>query len=197
MSRPQSSARVVLRGLTMLSLACPMTITFAQARPAGDHRLWVEIGVAAARQMRRCLSCNESASVGGASVTAAAGSTLLQGFGVALLGRAFQELGLDSWLKSRYVVSLCQYTPRAMSLMTINAGAGWGRHSAEPSSAGSSGAGAIIYAGTALRVPPRGTFALSVTADVIQSISGTPDSHPRLLSIGVAIGAATAGAKRH
>ena len=197
MSPLQSSARLLLRTLAMLSLIYPATISYAQGRPTGDRRIWAEIGIAAAQQMRRCLSCNESATVGGASATAAAGATLRHGFGVALLGRAFQQFGFESWLKSRYIVALGQYTPSVMSLLTVNAGAGWGRHSAEPSSVKSTGSGAIIYAGTAFRIPPRGTFALSLTADVMQSISGTPDSHARLLSIGVAVSAATAGPGRH
>ena len=138
------------------------------------------------------MTCFGTTSVGGASVSAATGVTLPGGLGVAVLGRAFNQLSFESWLKSRYAVALAQYSPPALEILTLNAGAGWGRHSSEPNDASANGGGAILYSGVALRLPPKGSVALSVTADLIQSVSGAPRPHPRLVSFGVAIGAASA-----
>jgi len=47
------------------------------------------------------------------------------------------------------------------------------------------------HVGRGAAVPPRAALAMSLTADVVQSIDGTPRSHPRLRSIGISLGAAT------
>jgi hypothetical protein len=49
----------------------------------------------------------------------------------------------------------------------------------------------VLFVGAALRLPPRSAVALSVTADVIQSLGEVRGVQPRLLSIGLALGAAT------
>lgn len=175
-----------------LSLAAWPAVGHAQGRPAGNApRLWLEAGLSAAAQANRCVTCTPT-TVGGGSATVAAGVTLPQGFGVGLLARAFNELGFEASLQSRYVVVLAQYTPPVVSLLTLNVGGGQGRHSSnEPGPASNDGAGTVFYAGTALRLPPRSGLAVSLTADVVQSIDGTPRSRPRLLSVGIALGAAT------
>jgi len=75
--------------------------------------------------------------------------------------------------------------------VTLNGGAGWGRHAGDTTPFTSDGSGAIIFAGAALRLPARAPLALSVSADLMQSISGGPVPHPRLLSIGIAAVVAT------
>ena len=164
----------------------------AQGRPSGSSpRLRLEAGLSAAGQARRCVTCTPS-TVGGVSATAAAGVTLPNGFGVGLLGRSFNELGFEASRTSRYVIAFGQYAPAAVSFLTLNVGGGQGRHSStEPNVASSDGSGTVFYTGVALRVPPRGQLAVSVTADVVQSIDGMPQSHPRLMSIGISLGAAT------
>jgi hypothetical protein len=164
----------------------------AQGRPSGNApRLWLELGVAAAAQAHRCVTCTPS-TIGGGSAIAAAGVTLPQGFGVGVMGRSFSEFGFETHLQSRYVVALAQYTPPRISLLTLNVGGGEGRHSSDDvQSAASNGSGTVLYTGAALRLPPRTGIALSLTVDLMQSIDGTPRSHPRLLSFGLAVGAAT------
>lgn len=166
-------------------------VAHAQARPSGSApRLWLELGVSAAAQAHRCVTCSPS-TVGGGSATAAAGITLPNGFGVGLLRRAFNELGFEASLTSRYVIAFAQYAPPAVSFLTLNVGGGQGRHASNSEIVASDGSGTVVYAGTAFRVPPRSGLAVSLTADVVQSIDGTPRSHPRLLSIGLSLGAAT------
>jgi hypothetical protein len=168
--------------------AAPAPVVHAQGRPAGDGRIWIELGLGSSRQAGRCQNCIPDASIGGPSLSAAGGVTLGRGFGVALLGREFQELTFDgASFKSSYVVALAQYAPDRVPLLSVNGGAGWARHS----SVSADGSGAVLYAGTALRLPPRSRFAVVVTADVVQSIHGSPSPHLRLLSVGLAIGAAT------
>jgi len=162
----------------------------AQGRPAGDGRIWVELGLAASQQEGRCVTCTPSA-IGGASVSAAGGVTLRRGFGVAVLGRAFQQFSFESSLNSRYLVAIAQYAPSRAPLLSLNAGAGWARHAGEIVGDPRSGSGAVLYAGSALRIPAHSSFAVVVTADVLQSIEGSPSPHPRLFSVGLAIGAAT------
>jgi hypothetical protein len=190
-----SLARRSLRLLCLVSTICLMvwpTVGRAQGRPSGNApRLWLELGVLGAAQAHRCVACTP-ATIGGGGATAAAGVTLPQGFGVGVLGRVFSEFGFETHLQSRYVVVLAQYTPPKVSLLTLNVGGGQGRHSSEDAlSAASDGSGTVFYTGAALRLPPRTGIALSLTADLMQSIDGTPRSHPRLLSIGLALGAAT------
>lgn len=162
----------------------------AQGRPSGEGRIWVELGLAASQQAGRCVTCTPSA-IGGPSISAAGGVTLRRGFGAAVLGRAFQQFSFESSLNSRYFVALAQYAPARVPLLTLNAGAGWARHSGDfVSGEPSDGSGAVLYAGTALRLPPRSTYAITVTADILQSIEGSPSPHPRLFSVGLAIAAA-------
>ena len=162
----------------------------AQGRPSGDGRIWVELGLAASQQAERCVTCTPSA-IGGASVSVAGGVTLRRGFGVGVLGRAFQQLGFEGpWFNSRYYVALAQYAPTPAPLLSLNAGAGWARHSAERPDDPGNGSGAVLYAGTSLRLPARSTYAITVTADILQSFEGSPSPHPRLFSVGLAIGAA-------
>ena len=165
----------------------------AQGRPLGNSpRLWLELGVSAAAQAHRCATCIGSATIGGGSATAAAGVTLPKGFGVGILGRAFNQFSFESSLQSRYVIALGQYMPPAVSSLTLNLGGGQGRHSSDqPDVASNDGSGTVFYAGAALRVPPRSGLAVILTADVVQAIDGTPRTHPRLLSIGISLGAAT------
>jgi hypothetical protein len=101
------------------------------------------------------------------------------------------QFDYESSLQSRYVIALAQYAPPAVSLLTLNVGLGHGRHFSGAVGSEIPGAGTVFYAGTALRVPPRERLAMSLTADVVQAIDGTPRTHPRLLSIGVSLGAAT------
>ena len=174
-----------------LCVAVPPMLVGAQGRPAGNGRVWAELGIAAGQQTQRCHTCIGTSTIGGAALTVAAGSTLPRGFGIALLGRAFNQLDFESTLRSRYVVALGQFTPPGVSFVTLNGGAGWGRHAGDTTPFTSDGSGGIIFAGAALRLPARAPLALSVTADLMQSISGRPDPHPRLLSIGIAVGVAT------
>ena len=178
--------------LAALFVACPGSCAQAQGRPTGDGRIWGEIGISAARQTHRCVTCSDDAAIGGASLTGSAGVTLTHGLGVGLLARSFHQFDFESWLNSRYVVALAQYTPRRLTPLTLDAGGGWGRYSGEGADAANNGTGAVVYASVALRMPPGGALALCVTADVIQSVSGAPSTHPRLLSVGIAIGAASA-----
>ena len=152
----------------------------AQGRPSGDGRIWLELGLAASR-----LEPN----IGGPSLTVAGGVTLHRGVGVAVLGRAFDDFSFESsQLHSRYVVALAQYAPPRVSLLSLNAGAGWARHSSSIASNPSNGSGAVLYVGSALRLPARSAVALTVVADVLQPIDDSPS---RLFSVGLAIGAAT------
>lgn len=185
--------------LMIIHLAARPVIGHAQGRPSGDSpRVWLELGVSAAAQEHRCTTCIGSATIGGGSATAAAGVTLPNGFGVGLLGRAFNQFSYEYSLQSRYVIALAQYTPPAVSVLTLNVGGGQGRHSSnDPIVSSSDGTGTVLYAGTALRLPPRGGLAVSLTADVLQSIEGTPRSHPRLMSIGISLGAATPSPTAH
>lgn len=191
MSLHRRLGRVVLLIVTMQFVALPKFV-HAQGRPSGDApRLWLELGLSAAGQSHRCVTCDGSATAGGLSATAAAGVTLPQGFGVGLLGRAFSQFSIESSRQSRYVVALAQYAPPALSLLTLNMGGGWGRHTSDSDITPSDGSGAVFYAGAALRLPPRSGLAVTLTADLLQSIDGTPASHPRLLSAGISLGAAT------
>ena len=165
----------------------------AQGRPAGDGRIWVELGVAAGQQAGRCVTCIPNATIGGASLSAAGGVTLRRGFGVAVLGRAFNQVSFESpFYKSRYVVALAQYAPPLVPLLSLNAGGGWVRHTGDIAADPSNGSGAALYAGSAVRLPARSSVAVTVVADVLQTIGGSLVSHPRLLSVGLSIGAATA-----
>lgn len=168
----------------------------AQGRPSGMGRIWWELGIGAAAEARRCTTCIDNATVGGASLSAVGGVTLPHGLGVSVLWRAFQQLGFESPLNSRYVVGLVQFTPSPAAALTLNVGAGRGRHTAEQAGDPANGTGAALYAGAALRVPPRGGLALSITADVLQTVDGAPRPHPRLFSVGLAIGGATPAAAR-
>ena len=188
------SRRWMLLGLVQaICLAARPGDAHAQGRPSGNApRLWMEVGVAAASQAHRCLTCGESATVGGGSATLAGGVTLPRSFGVGLLARAFNQFDLESSsLQSRYVVAFGQYTPPVVSFLTLNVGGGQGRHSSGASPPTSVGSGTVLYAGVALRLPPRSKIALSLTGDMLQSIDGTPRTHPRLMGIGIALGAAT------
>jgi hypothetical protein len=192
MSRHHRSVRVAVLLLAIQMVAWP-GVGHAQGRPSGNSpRLWLEVGVSAGAQARRCVTCGGgTATVGGGSATAAAGVTLPRGFGIGLLGRAFNQFDFESSLQSRYVSVFAQYAPPAVSVLTLNVGGGRGRYSSEPDAASNDGGGTIIYAGAALRVPPRGGLAVSLTADVMQSMDGAPRSRPRLLSVGISLGAAT------
>jgi hypothetical protein len=181
-----------LLGLAMIvCLAAWPAIGRAQGRPSGAApRLWAELGLSAAAQAHRCVTCSGSA-VGGVGATVVAGVTLPQGFGVGLLGRAFSQFSYESHLESRYVIALAQYTPPKVSFVTLNVGGGEGRHTSDEFLGTSNGSGPVFYTGAALRLPPRTGIAVSLTADVLQSIDGTPSSHPRLLSLGISLGAST------
>jgi len=184
--------------LLTIQLAAWSEVGHAQGRPSGNSsRLWLELGVSGAAQARRCENCVGSTTIGGGSATAAAGVTLPEGFGVGLLGRAFMQFDFESSLQSRYVIALAQYAPPAVSLLTLNVGLGHGRHFSGTIGSEIPGAGTVFYAGTALRVPPRERLAMSLTVDVMQSIDGTPRSHPRLLSIGVSFCVATPAQAPH
>ena len=198
MSLPRRSLRLFYL-LVIIRLTTSPAVGHAQGRPSGNSpRLWLEVGLSAAAQAGRCESCIGSATIGGGNATAAAGITLPNGFGVGLLGRAFNQFSFESSLRSRYVIALAQYAPAAVSFLTLNVGGGQGRHfSNDPTVASSDGSGTVLYAGTALRLPPRGGLAVSLTADVLQSIEGTPRSHPRLMSIGISLGAATPSPTAH
>jgi hypothetical protein len=165
-----------------------------QARPTGANRIWGELGLGAARQALRCRDCVRIDPIGGPVATAAIGLTLPRGFGVALVGREFDEFDLEFSQGSRYVVGLGQYTPPRVALLTLSAGAGWGHHHGEPSEIAINDRGAVVAAGVALRLPARSRFALSVTADVIQSIGGATMARPRLISGGLALSMASARA---
>jgi hypothetical protein len=185
-----SVVRVAVLVAAMLGVRTGAVVQ-AQGRPVGDGRIWFELGLAASQQAGRCVTCTPSA-IGGASVSAAGGVTLSRGFGVAVLGRAFQQFSFESSLSSRYFMALAQYAPARVPVLTLNAGAGWARHSGDDVSRDpSNGSGAALYAGTALRLPARSTYAITLTADILQSIEGSPSPHPRLFSVGLAIGAAT------
>ncbi|HEX7980845.1 MAG TPA: hypothetical protein VF461_19725 [Gemmatimonadaceae bacterium] len=178
--------------LVIIHLAAWPEVGHAQGRPSGiNTRLWLEVGFEGGQQAHRCMTCDASTTIGGGSATAAAGVTLPQGFGIGLLARGFNQFGFESSLQSRYVIALAQYAPPAASLLTLNVGLGHGRYFSNTISDEIEGGGTAFYAGTALRLPPRTGLAMSLTADVLQSIDGTPRSHPRLLSIGVSVAVAT------
>jgi hypothetical protein len=191
----------IVRGTTSPLLATVLAAVLAvgaraQGRPLGAGRIWWELGIAAAAEARRCTTCVDNATVGGASLSAVGGVTLPHGLGVALLARAFQQFGFESPLNSRYVVGILQFTPSPAPVLTLNAGAGRGRHTAEQAADPNNGIGAVLYGGAALRVPPRGGLALSITADVLETVDGAPRPHPRLFSVGLAIGGATPASSR-
>lgn len=171
----------------MLAVLCPAATVRSQGRPTGDGRIWAEIGIGGAQQVGR----EGIAGIGGASLTGSAGVTVARGFGVAVLVRGFQQLGFETSMNSQYAVALAQFSPRAAPVVSLNVGGGWGRHTVDDFPRVRE-AGGVVYAGAGLRLPPQGSLALSLTGDVMQSFSGTPGSSPRLISVGVAIGAATA-----
>jgi hypothetical protein len=162
------------------------TAARAQARPEAAGRIWGELGIEGARQAPSCRGC---VSLGGPALTVAAGLALPQGFGVALLGRAFQAFSFDYSQGSKYVVALGQYTPPSLALLTLNAGAGWARHRGDDN-----GEGAVLAAGVALRLPARSRVALSVTADAMQTVGGRTSYQPQLFSVGLALSIASADA---
>jgi hypothetical protein len=182
-------ARVRSAILALCLAALTALDAHAQGRPAGAGRGWIELGITASRQTGRCIGCTGSSAVGGPSVSAAAGITLPHCLGVALLARNFVVFSFDFAQSSQYVVALAQYTPPSAGMLTLNAGVGRGRHSEDQGT--SNGVGAVLHAGAAVRIVPRSMFALSLTADVVQSVGGSPSSHPRLISVGLGIGGAT------
>lgn len=168
-------------------LAAITPVARAQSRPTGEHRVYMEAGLGGARQTSGCGRCTPPRAIGGPVLTGAVGLTLPHGFGVALLGRAFQQLDFEESQGSRYVVALGQYTPPRVSPLTLSLGAGWGRHRGEPLDYANNDQGAVVVAGVALRVPARSRVALSVTADAIQSVGGATTYRPRLISGGLSL----------
>ena len=167
----------------------------AQSRPTGAGRVWAELGIGAARQSLRCSDCVLIDPIGGPVATGAMGLTLARGFGVAVLGREFQEFDFENSQGSRYLIVLGQYTPSRITPLTLSAGAGWGHHHGEPPEYAINDGGAVISSGLAVRLPARSRVALSITSDVIQSIGGATHARPRLISMGLALSIASARAR--
>ena len=185
--------RVVLRPIIAVALLATISPALrAQSRPTGAGRVWGELGVGGARQEAHCRACAGPDVVGGPVLTGAIGLTLPHGFGVTLLGRAFQRLDFEVSQSSRYVVALGQYTPPRLAPLTLSVGAGWGRHHGDPAPYTNNDEGAVLTGGAALRLPPRSRVALSVTADATQSIGGRTTYRPRLISAGISLSIASA-----
>ncbi|MDQ2666905.1 MAG: hypothetical protein M3Z05_12940 [Gemmatimonadota bacterium] len=163
----------------------------AQAQPAGKGRLWAELGLAAAQQLHRCVQCDGAGTAVGPAVTLSVGHTLASGFGVAFTGLAFHELSFETSFHSEYLAALVQYSPLKASVLTLSAGAGWGKHEGDSSPGLSNGNGSVVVGSASLRLPPASMFAASLSASVFQSIDGTPRRYLRLMSVGIAIALAS------
>lgn len=173
-----------------IATAISPLVGHAQARPDVPGRIWGEFGIAAARHDGLCGTCAQSRSLGGPAVTASAGLTLDRGLGIAIAARGFQSFRFEYPRTSKYAFALTQYTLPWSSAVTVNAGAGYGRHSGDGSRTLDAGgtisrAGPVVLLGVAARVLPRSHFAFVLTADVVQSIGGS--YRPRLLTIGIAL----------
>jgi hypothetical protein len=133
-------------------------------------------------------------------VSAAAGISFAHGVGAAVLARAFQEFNFDFVQGSRYVVGLAQYTPPRTTFVTLNAGGGWGTHHGDSAPYANNGRGAVLAVGLAIRVPAGGRVAMSLSGDVLQSVSGARESaggrtaspyHPRLVTVSIGLSVAS------
>ena len=181
----------VLALLVGLPLACVATAAPAQARPGGAGRAWGELALGGASQAPRCASCARKSAAAGPVLSAAAGVTLPRGFGLAVLGRAFQEVNFEHSQTSRYVVALGQYAPPGAAALTLSAGAGWGRHRGDSAPYANDGEGAVLAAGVALRLPARPALSASLTADLLQAVGGATAYRPRQLTVGLGLNVAT------
>lgn len=172
----------------------------AQSEPEGAGRVWAEVGLGGARQSQGCRGCVLHDPIGGLTVSAAAGISFAHGVGAAVLTRAFQEFSFEYVQGSRYVVGLAQYTPPGTTFVTLNTGAGWGTHHGDSAPYANNGRGAVLAVGLAIRVPAGGRVAMSVSGDVLQSVSGARESavggtasryHPRLVTVSVGLSVAS------
>ncbi len=168
----------------------------AQSKPEGAGRVWAEVSLGGAQQSQGCRACVRHDRIRGLSVSGSIGTSFSHGLGAAVLFRAFEEINFDFTQGSRYAVGLAQYTPARMTFVTLNAGAGFGTHHGDPAPYANSGRGAVLAVGLAARMTAGGDVAVSVSSDVLQSVSGVRESaagqasspyHPRLVTVGVGL----------
>ena len=183
-----------------IAIALPTATLAAQTRPSEPWRGWLELDVGGAREDQGCSACLRNDALGGLAFSGAVGLALPNGFGTALVGRAFQEVSYEYSQRSRYLLALAQYSLNAAPWATMNAGVGWGTHQGSSAPYANDGSGAVLGIGLGIRVPASSGLAATVTADWLQSVSGArpaaggrPESsfHPRLLTIGIGFSAAT------
>lgn len=143
----------------------------AQARPEGQLRPWIELGLGGARQDPHCANCAQRTTMGGPTATAAIGLTVTRHLGFAVVGRAFSEFSFDNSHSATYYLALAQYSPAPP--LTLNAGLGTSAQHGDDTSYGDNGTGAAVAAGVALRLPAHTTFGLALDVDWIKTVSGT------------------------
>jgi hypothetical protein len=170
--------------------------TQAQAPADGGQRIWFELGLGGSRQDPNCTACAQQSAVGGISATIAAGLTITPRFGIAVLGRKFDEFSFETSHDATYVIGLAQLAPAPQRFIVFNLGIGSGIQHGDNPPYGDNGRGTVVAGGLALRVPSSSTFGLTLTADLIKSmtgalrtVSGRPSSsyRPVLLTIGLGL----------
>jgi hypothetical protein len=166
-------SRVVLFLLALTGSAAIARRTGAQAPADGAQRLWLELGLGGSRQDPNCAACAQRSTIGGPSVSIAAGLTITPRFGVGVLARQFAEFSFDYSHSATYYLGLAQFTPGTRRVIVFNAGLGVGQQHGDQAPYGDNGSGTVAAAGIALRVPPGSIFGLTLTADLIKSMTGT------------------------
>lgn len=181
-------------------LASPASLG-AQAHPATRLAPWIEFGFGRGRLDPDCAGCAQTSSMNQATGSVTLGLTITPRLGVAVLGREFSGWAtmLDGHI-ARYVVVLGQYSP--VPGLTMNVGTGIGEQLGDPPPNGDNGRGSVVAAGLALRLPPARTFGLTLTADLIKTVSGSVKTvaggvgssyRPLLLSVGLGVNIAASG----
>jgi hypothetical protein len=129
-------------------------------------------------------------------VSIATGLTITPRFGVGVLARQFLEFSYENSHSGTYYLALAQFTPGPRRFMVLNAGLGVGQQHGDQPPNGDNGNGTVAAVGIALRAPPSSVFGLTVTADLIKSITGRVSTatgqsgssyRPLLLTIGLGL----------
>ena len=185
---------VRLGAIILMSLiSASNNVCSSQARPSGFGRLWTEVGAEVSVQSQDCTGCTRNGKAVGPTLAAALGFTLPSGFGLALSGKTFQEFHTEHSQNSKFLLLQGQYTIPKAQVLTLNLGVGRAWHDGDPTDSHmNAGRSNAVGFGSAVRLPASSRAALTVKADVINSVGGTTSFRPTTFNFGLGFSLSTA-----